>query len=405
MKINLFLSQAQLKYRISLCLLLCVSSTLLVADEWKAQVLPVELTVGYAVRTIDLNRDGRLDIVIADSKRILWLENPSWQTHVIHQSPEAKSDNVCMAPMDIDQDGDLDLALGYDWQPNNTQSGGAVGWLESPSDPKQAWTRHSIIENEPTTHRMNWADVNDDGRPELIVAPLKGRLSQGPGFEDRGVRLLAFDIPKNPITDRWQSRVLDESMHVMHNFEVVDFDNDKKDDLIVASFEGVHSMVFDNRWSKKLQTQLGVGNQGKAPARGSSEVRLGKLPDSRRFLATIEPWHGNQVVVYEQSPTAPWTREVIDEQLRWGHAVACCNLDTDPEDELVIGVRDDMAPHRCGVRIYDRDLSGHWQRALVEPGQVAVEDLVCADLDGDSRPEVIAVGRATHNAVIYSKLR
>lgn len=374
-------------------------------DDWRPEVLPVELTVGYAVRAVDLNRDDRLDIVIVDSKRILWLENPSWKVHVIQSTPLASADNVCMAPLDIDRDGDIDLAIGYDWQPNNTKSGGAIGWLESPADPTDptlTWKLHILKENEPTTHRMNWGDLDRDGQPELIVAPLKGRLSQGPGFEDKAVRLFAFSVPKDPVNQPWSSRDLDESLHVMHNFEVVDFDRDKHDDLLVASFEGVHSLTFGGRSTAPAKrTNIGIGHQGQAPARGSSEVRIGKLNDNRSFIATIEPWHGNQVVVYEQSETLPWTRLMLDDQLRWGHAVACCNLDNDVEDELVIGVRDDAAPHRCGVRVYDRDSQGKWQRTLVEPGQVAVEDLVSADLNGDGKLELIAVGRATHNAVIY----
>ena len=81
--------------------------------------------------------------------------------------------------------------------------------------------------------------------------------------------------------------------------------------------------------------------------------------------------------------------------------MACANLDADPEDELVIGVRDDAGSHRCGVRIYDRQPSGEWQRTLINPGEVAVEDLVAADLNNDGQVEIIAVGRATGNVAIY----
>ena len=40
------------------------------------------------------------------------------------------------------------------------------------------------------------------------------------------------------------------------------------------------------------------GAKGDDAKRGCSEVHQGRLTSGRSFLATIEPWHGNQVVVY-----------------------------------------------------------------------------------------------------------
>ncbi len=370
--------------------------------QWVPQVLPVELQVGYAVRTLDMNGDGKLDILVTDSKRFLWLENPTWQSHVIHATPQAKNDNVCMAPYDIDQDGKVDLAIGHDWQPNNTKSGGDIGWLKSPADPRQPWTYFKIAE-EPTTHRMNWGDLNQDGRLELIVLPLKGRNTVAPGFDQAPVRLLHFEIPVNPETDPWPMKVIDESKHVSHNFEILETNAEGRTDILSASFEGAVRIQF-TKDLQKTDFPQGAGHQGVAPARGSSEIRRGVLQSNESFIATIEPWHGDQVVVYSKDPSKSQSlmrRSVIDSELKWGHAVACANLDSDSDDEIVIGVRDDAnAPHRCGIRVYDFQ-AGNWGRTLVEPGQVAVEDMVVADLDEDGRKDIIAVGRATHNAVIY----
>ena len=101
-----------------------------------------------------------------------------------------------------------------------------------------------------------------------------------------------------------------------------------------------------------------------------------------------------------------WQRHVIDEQLKWGHAVWCADLDGDGKDELVIGVRDDLGKasgEKCGVRVYKAlDAKGtKWKRHLVDEGGVAVEDLACADLDGDGKIDMVAVGRATKNVRIY----
>ncbi len=100
-----------------------------------------------------------------------------------------------------------------------------------------------------------------------------------------------------------------------------------------------------------------------------------------------------------------WPRFVIDDELAWGHAIACANLDDDADHELIVGVRDDKAgtDHRRGLRIYDPQNveQGIWYRQLVDAGGVAIEDLTVADLDGDQDQDIVAVGRQTHNVKIY----
>jgi len=70
-------------------------------------------------------------------------------------------------------------------------------------------------------------------------------------------------------------------------------------------------------------------------------------------------WHGYQIVYTEPVETGKlWGRHVIDDDLRWGHAVWCADLDNDGDEELIIGVRDDPAAKdkvtdKSGVRIYE----------------------------------------------------
>ncbi|QDU31436.1 FG-GAP repeat protein [Anatilimnocola aggregata] len=397
-------------------LVTCVLGSLQAAEiPFKAEELPTKLGVGYAVRLIDMNNDQKLDICIVDQTRILWLENPTWKEHTLIDK-QTRPDNVCFAPADIDGDGKIDFAVGADWKPFNTESGGTVQWIRrNPNEHKKdvkaplLWEVHPISEV-PTVHRINFADLDGDKKPELIVSPLMGRGTTKPNWQEATCQLLSYKIPADPVKGPWEPTVIDDKLHVTHNFQVTDFDHDGQPDILYVGFEGVSLLTKDasGKWQNK---RIGEGNQKTSPNRGASEIKHGMLGKSGDYIATIEPWHGHQVVVYTKPTTERpsageglWNRQVVDEELKWGHAVWCANLDDDEAEELVIGIRDDLGPTRKGgVRIYDpQDAAGQkWERQFVDQGGVAVEDLAVGDLNGDGKAEIVAVGRATHNVKIY----
>jgi hypothetical protein len=381
---------------------------------FRMQEIEKGLGVGYAVLFVDVNGDGKKDIVVVDTRRVVWYENPTWKRRTIIEGL-TKPDNVCIAAYDIDGDGQIDFALGAGWKGLNSKADGPIYWLKRGKSLDEPW-KVIPIADEPSVHRIRFADV-DGGKPSLIVVPLLGRNSSAAkNWMDSPVRILALKIPKDPVRDRWTPEVLDESQHVIHGFFPIPSTDGKGSDILTASYEGVH--VLRRQGEKWTKTQLGTGNQDNQKSnRGASEIKYGRLASPGRkpgevpFIATIEPWHGHEVVVYTP-PDAPkkqlglWDRHVIDKDLKWGHAVWCADLDGDGSDELIIGVRDDLSQkpgERRGVRIY-RATDGKgtkWERTLLDEGGVAVEDLAAADLDGDGRVDIVAVGRQTHNVRIY----
>lgn len=376
---------------------------------FRSQEIEAGLGIGYAVVLVDVNGDGKDDIVVVDTTRVVWYENPTWKRHTIIEN-QTRPDNVCIAAHDIDGDGKIDFALGADWHGTNPRSEGTLQWLGRGKTLDEPWTVHPIG-GEPTMHRVRFADLDGDGKPALVAVPLVGRQStQQKNFMDSPVRILAFKIPANPARDRWVPEVVNETLHVVHNFYPVPAASGKGMDVLTASYEGVGLLRHEGT-SWRLRP-VGAGNQSNPRSnRGASEIKEGRLKNGKRYLATIEPWHGNQVVVYTRPAAGEglWERHVVDERLKWGHAVWCADLDGDGDDELVIGVRDDLSNRpgeRRGVRVYKAvdGVGGRWERQVVENGGVAVEDLAVADLNGDGRPDLVAVGRQTHNVRIYWNL-
>ena len=363
----------------------------------------------YAVTTADVNGDGKLDAVAVAENAVYWYANPSWERHTIIKGT-TEPDNVCLQAHDIDGDGKVDFALGASWQPTNTKTGGTIQWLKRGDDLEKPWTVVPIG-SEPTVHRMRWGDVLGTGKKQLVVAPLQGRGTKGPNWgEGSGVRLLVYTVPADPAKDEWKYEVADESLHTTHNLQIVDWNGDGRDDIVVAGWEGVFALAREGSGSWWKQ-KIGAGNQASTPFKGSSEVKVGHLSGNRRFVATIEPWHGHQVVVYSSTDAfkSNVVRDVIDEPVQWGHAVWAADLDGDGDDELVIGQRDaskdpSRKPAGPGVFVYDFGTSSNLKdatRHTIDDGGIGCEDLVVADLDADGRPDILAGGRSSHNVRIY----
>jgi hypothetical protein len=366
--------------------------------------------VCYAVTVADVNGDGKPDVVAVSEDAVVWYENPTWAKHDIIRGKTAR-DNVCIQPHDIDGDGRIDFALGAGWKPPDTKTPSTLQWLGR--DKAGDWRIHPIRYEEPTLHRLRWGDVKGTGRPQLVVAPLQGQGTKGPDWgAGHGVRLQVFEVPKDPTIPDWPSEVAHDSLHTIHNLQVLDLVRDGGGvDVVVAAWEGVFVLrrTPEGKW---LRTKFGSGNQETRPFKGASEVKVARLGNKQIYVATIEPWHGNQVVIYSQkkSETSSYlARQVIAEPVTWGHAVWTANLDDDPDEELIIGQRDPnpkgtAGPRGPGVFLFDPKLDGGkltFERHTIDDGGIGCEDALAADLDGDGRLDVVAGGRSTHNVRIY----
>jgi hypothetical protein len=351
---------------------------------------------GYMTVIADIDADGKPDVVAlsSGSDGLVWFKNPTWTKYAI--TTKAKQLIYC-APYDVNGDGHLDLAVASDFDMSNTTSGGTVSWAEAPADPTQSqdWTLHEIGAV-PTSHRLRWGDIDGDGKKELIDLPIFG-VNSDPSTHAGAVALTAFTIPADPATGTWASKVLDSThLETAHGIELVDWDGDRAEDILTAANDGVD--LFRPSLGGTAE-QLGAGAAGQPPTKGSSEVGLGSLGGAR-FIATIEPWHGTDGVIYTPGAdaTALWTRVDLGADFEHGHGLMVADFNGDGFDEVVAG----GGQGKLTELIYRYVPSTQkWDKIPLDSGNVAVSGIDVQDLNGDGAPDIVAIGTSPTNNVVW----
>jgi len=375
------------------------------------------IEVGYGLAIADVDGDGKQDILLVDKREIAWYANPTWEKHVMAKSLTLR-DNVCIAATDVDGDGKAEIAIGANWNPGETTStkeSGAVYYLARPEDPTMPWTPVSLVPHEPTVHRMHW--MRDRGGANLVVQPLHGRGNKA-GTGEVGAKTLTYRIPKNPEQrlelEHWKVSELTElsPLHQTHNFEMATVSGLFGGTALIGAKEGLLSLDIGGK-PEGSEFVFKASDFPEGDFEGIGEIRQGPRYIHRGSgiaqFTTIEPMHGNNVVVYELTGSVgdawKFDRTVIDDSLNQGHALACADLFGLDRQQIVAGWRKADVDGKTGIRIYTwLEDESRWDRHQLDSEQMACEDLKVADLNGDGKQDIIACGRSTKNVRIYWNL-
>ena len=349
------------------------------AAQFRAHTLATDLKGGYQVLAVDLNRDRRPDLLALASglPELVWFENPGWQRHVI---AAGRSRMINAAPCDLDGDGIPEIVLAEEFSMDPRKSVGTLSLLTHAGDPVKPWSVREI-DRLPTSHRLRWANL--DGRRErvLVNAPLAAATAAPPDYREK-VPLVLYR------PGEWKRELITDALSgVLHGIDVLDFDQDGRDEILTASFLGIHLIKRDRRGRWQV-TELAKGSPEAWPKCGASEITAGRLR-GRRFLASIEPWHGNQVVVYTQQGNQ-WRRQVLDESLDGGHTIQAADLDGDGNDELIAGGRG--KPFSTYLYKAEDARGTRWSRATLDDGGMGPAACVVADLNTDGRLDLACIG-------------
>ncbi len=206
--------------------------------QFSTHVITDKLRGGYSVAIADINHDGKLDIipVAAGGPELAWYENPSWDRHVMLNDKKAM---LWASPADIDGDGIPEFALLSDFGQDPKTSKGSVWLVKSRADPKEMWKSYAV-DAVPTAHRVTWADLEGNGKKEIVMAPFVGLKGwEDPKYQDN-VPLLFWRVPAKLDEQHWKRETVDDKLYgVVHHLHAIKWNPGKRDDLIVAGFDGI----------------------------------------------------------------------------------------------------------------------------------------------------------------------
>jgi len=355
---------------------LAMTPAILAEARFTAHPIADGLTGGYQVIIADMNHDGKPDLIALASglQELSWYENPGWQKHVIVNGIKQP---INVAVVRIGDDGVPVLALAHEFSMSAARSIGIVSILEHKGD---TWTR-TDIDKLPTSHRLRMLNGL------LVNAPLTNADAKPPDY--RGATPLVAYRPGD-----WKRQLItDADEGVVHCIYPVDWDGNGRQSLLTASFQGIH-LIRENKDGRFARTKLTGGSPAPWPKSGASDVAVGYL-GKQRFVASIEPWHGNEVAVYTEHKGA-WEREVIDSSLADGHTLVVADLDGNGRSVILAGYRGKGA----SVNLYRFDGKA-WVKSVLDDGGMAGAGCAVSDLNGDGRLDIACIGTSTANLKWY----
>ncbi len=207
-----------------------------VGGQWKKHVVSGQ-SYGHGIGAGDVNKDGRTDIITPKG----WLEAPAdprsgdWKFH-----PEFDlGETSFIFAVDINEDGlpDLLTAEAHNY---------GIFWMEQ--RPDHTWVKHMIDDSWSEPHALTLADINGDGRLELITGKrFLAHDGRDPGArEPLGIYWYEWHKTEDGKGVQWSKHIIDYGgragggMHI----PVVDIDSDGDMDFAVGGKGGL--FLFEN---------------------------------------------------------------------------------------------------------------------------------------------------------------
>lgn len=309
---------------------------------------------------------------------LYWYENTGdgWERHVMADVPHI---DVGATLGDVNGDGRVDVIVGQGLRNNG------VYWVEQPDDPRDRWTPHLLTDEYEKYHDLAWADVDDDGEPELV------------GLSQPSETIFYYDVPEDPTVSPWpeENRTVVATDRRCEGIAVTDIDGDGRTELLAGT--DVFHRGDDGSWSRESvlddweDVRVAVGDLD------------GDGQDEIVYAEGDSPTHGTHMGRVAVVDGIDGDVTVLEDDLFCPHSLQLADFDGDDRLDIYVaemGLGENEDPRHL---VFRNNGDGTFERELVASG-VATHQAQAVDVDDDGRVDVVGktYGPETHVDVWYN---
>jgi len=362
-------------------------------SDWLSNTLGTVSDAVYAVATGDLDNDGDLDVAMgrgttSGGEVIVW-QNPSptsstfsaaWPSYSVATTGDAV---YALILADLDGDANLDIAVGTGSNEDNQ----VVVWRNDGSPFDGGWSTQDVGASDDTVYALAVGDLDDDGNPDLITGSGSG--------EDYEV--IAWASDGSPFDGGWTAGNVGASTDDVRALVTVDLDGDGDLDVATASASGEDNEVigwqndgtpFDGSWSSA--DIGGVGDTayglvaGDVDTDGDSDLLSGSGSGATTEIVAWTNTLIHHSMVFSDTANAAGSS---DDDI---NALVVVDLDGDGDEDIVTGAGSDASNNLMAWQNDSMPFNGSWSASAI--GDVAgdIYAVAVGDLDNDGRPDVVS---------------
>jgi hypothetical protein len=306
----------------------------------------------------------------------------SWTKHVVYKG------DACMTAVagDFTGDGLIDIVCNAG---NKTRLLVAPDWKPIILGSDAAWIHSESM------------DVDGDGDLDVIGTPYN------PG------RIVWLECPANPLTDRWNERLVDDQVNGVHGLLVGNVDNNGRLDLLATSAQPTGPFPYSLVWYRIPNNPLSaerwerfVFAAGDAPGLthylGIGDINGDGLPDAAcgaKGDGTKAGADGQWFAWWQagKDPTQPWKKEVVAADQPGATNIHPADVNGDGKMDLIAS-----RGHGVGVVWFERQTeSSNWTEHTIDGTLREPHCLAAIDLDRDGDMDVATVGYGSERAMWY----